>query len=239
MTREETKGLKMNETMLQQNSSTTYPSKESTLTQIATSREVTEAQGAIMVAKRFPRDEREVFDQVLIAFQRPSLAESSMYSYAKGGTDIQGASIRAAEQIIRLWTNATYGVRELQSGPEESVIEAFAIDLEKNVRQVKVFTVRHERKSKHGTVKLEDGRDRYENLANFAARRLRACILGLLPSDLIEAAMEQAEATLKAKADTSPEAMKKMIDAFGQHGVTKLQIEKRIQRKVDSITQPN
>ena len=52
----------------------------------------------------------------------------------------------------------------------------------------------------------------------------------------MESAVAQCEATLKAKADTSPEALKKLVDAFGRFGITKDQIEKRIQRRLDTIT---
>ncbi len=208
----------------------------SALTMIVSNREVAEAQGAIVVAKKFPRNEIEAVDRILVACQRPALAEGAMYQYAKGGTSITGPSIRLAETMIRLWGNASYGIRELEQRPGESIIEAFAVDLETNVRQIKVFTVKHERTTKKGTYRLEDGRDIYENLANFGARRLRACILGLLPGDVIESAVNQCEETLKAKADTSPEALKKLVDAFAVLNVTKEQIEKRIQRRLDTIT---
>jgi len=213
------------------------PTEESVLARIAGSREVTEAQAAIMVAKRFPRKEMEVLDKVLIACQRPALAESALYSYARGGTDITGPSIRLAETIFRLWGNCSCGLRELESGRLESVIEAYAVDFETNTRQSKVFTVRHERSTKgKGTYTLQDSRDIYENLANFGARRLRACILSLIPVDIIESAVSEVEKTLKAKADTSPEALKKLCEAFAVFGVTKDQIEKRIQRRIDTIT---
>ena len=212
------------------------PVQSTALAQIAGSREVTEAQAAIMVAKRFPRNEMEVVDKVMIACQRPSLAETALYTYSRGGTDISGPSIRLAETIFRLWGNAACGVRELESGSDESVLEAYAVDYETNVRQSKVFTVKHERTTKNRTYKLEDSRDRYENLANFGARRLRATMLALIPADIIEAAVSQVEQTLKAKADTSPEALKKLVDAFDKFGVTKEQIEKRIQRRIDAIT---
>jgi len=212
------------------------PVQSTALAQIAGSREVTEAQAAIMVAKRFPRNEMEVVDKVMIACQRPSLAETALYTYSRGGTDISGPSIRLAETIFRLWGNAACGVRELESGSDESVLEAYAVDYETNVRQSKVFTVKHERTTKNRTYKLEDSRDRYENLANFGARRLRAAMLALIPADIIEAAVSQVEQTLKAKADTSPEALKKLVDAFESYKVTKEQIEKRIQRRIDAIT---
>jgi len=66
---------------------------------------------------------------------------------------------------------------------------------------------------------LEDPRDIYELTANMGARRLRACVLGIVPGDVVESAVDQCERTLTAKADTSPEAMKKMVDAFGTFGL--------------------
>ncbi len=99
-----------------------------------------------------------------------------------------------------------------------------------------MFQVKHERHTKKGRYALEDPRDIYEMTANQGARRMRACILGIIPGDVVEAAQKQCEETLKSKADTSPEAIKKMVDAFSGYGVTKDQIEKRIQRRLDSIT---
>jgi hypothetical protein len=211
-------------------------SPNTALVTIASSREVAEAQSAIVVAKRFPRNEIDALDKIKNACQRPSLADSAMYSYARGGSDITGPSIRLAETMIRLWGNASYGIREIERRNGESVIEAFAMDLETNVRQVKVFTVRHERHTKKGKYTLEDPRDIYEAVANQGARRLRACILGIIPGDITEEAVSECEKTLKAKADTSPEALKKLVEAFTAFKVTKEQIEKRIQRRLDSIT---
>lgn len=214
----------------------TRPSPDSIQAQAVTSREVSEAQSAIIVAKRFPRNEIDVLDKVLNACQRQSLAESAIYSYSRGGTEISGPSIRLAETLIRIWGNAACGIRELENRAEESVLEAFAVDLETNVRQIKIFTVKNERTTKKGTYRLEDARDRYENLANFGARRLRSCILAIIPGDVIEAAVSQCEQTLKTKADTSPEALKKLVEAFEKFSITKEQIEKRIQRHLDTIT---
>jgi aminopeptidase N len=108
--------------------------------------------------------------------------------------------------------------------------------METNVKQEKTFQVKHERYTKKGRYALEDPRDIYEMTANQGARRLRACILGIIPGDVIDAAVSQCEQTLKAKADTSPEALKKLVEAFAPYKVTKEQIEKRIQRRLDTIT---
>jgi hypothetical protein len=98
-----------------------------------------------------------------------------------------------------------------------------------------MFRVRHWRDTKKGGYPLKDERDIYELTANMAQRRVRACILAVIPGDIVEAATQQCEVTMKTKADTSPEAMAKMVEAFAGFGVTKDQIEKRIQRRLDAI----
>lgn len=73
---------------------------------------------------------------------------------------------------------------------------------------MKQFQVRHWRDTKSGGYALKDSRDIYEKVANDGARRLRACILAVIPADVVETAVKEA---LKAKAkkedpanDTAP-----------------------------------
>lgn len=198
-------------------------------------REIAEVQGAMIIAKRFPRNPIEAMDKILQACTRPTLAEGALYSYSKGGSDVTGPSIRLAEVAAQAWGNVQFGIRELEQRVGESTVEAFAWDIETNTRQVKVFQVRHIRHTRQGTKKLEDPRDVYELVANQGARRLRACILGVIPGDVIETAVKQCEETLRASADTSPEAIKKLQAAFEPFGVTKEQIEKRIQCRIEAI----
>jgi len=202
----------------------------------ASAREAQEVQAMMVIAKKFPRDPVAATDRILQACARPTLAEGALYSYGRGGADVTGPSIRLAEALAQTWGNLQFGIRELEQRNGESTVEAFAWDLESNTRQVKVFQVPHSRYTKKGSYKLEDPRDIYEMVANQGARRLRACILGVIPGDVIEAAVRQCEVTLTTHADTSPESIKKMIDAFAPFGVTRDQIEKRIQRRLESIT---
>jgi hypothetical protein len=207
------------------------------LAEATAQREVAEVQAAMLIAKRFPRNQAKATDRILIACQRPSLAEGALYTYAKGGTNITGPSIRLAEAIAQQWGNLQFGIRELEQRFGESTVEAYAWDLETNTRQTKTFQVKHIRRTKaRGNYTLDDPRDIYEMVANQGARRLRACILGVIPGDVVEAAQDQCEATLKAKADISPEAVKKMVEVFNSFGVSQAQIEARIQRNLDSIT---
>lgn len=202
----------------------------------AIQREAQEVQAMMVIAKKFPRDQVQAMDRILQACARPTLAEGALYSYNRGGSDVTGPSIRLAEAIAQTWGNLQFGIRELDQRNGESTVEAFAWDLESNTRQVKVFQVPHMRYTKKGSYKLEDPRDVYELVANQGARRLRACILGVIPGDVVEAAVRQCDVTLNTTADTSAEAVKKMVDAFDAFCVSREQIEKRIQRRLDSIT---
>lgn len=205
------------------------------MTAATVSREVGEVQAAMMIARSFPRDQMQSLERILNACTRPSLADAALYTYARGGQDISGPSIRLAEACAQSWGNLQFGIREIEQRDGVSIVEAFAWDIETNVRQVKVFQVSHERHTRNGAKRLTDPRDIYELVANQGARRLRSCILGVIPGDVIEAAVEQCEVTMKASADTGPETQKTLLAKFGEYGVTKEQIEKRIQRRIDAI----
>lgn len=200
-----------------------------------TQRAIAEVQAAMIIARSNPRDMLAANDRILNACQRQSLAECAIYQYARGGTDISGPSIRLAEAIAQNWGNMQFGIRELDQRNGESTVQAFAWDVETNTRREVTFQVPHVRYTRSGSKKLEDPRDIYEMVANQGARRLRACILAVIPGDVIDAAVTQCEETIKAKADTSPEGQKKLVDAFAQFGVSKEHIEKRIQRRLDAI----
>jgi hypothetical protein len=205
-------------------------------------RAVAEVQAALFIAQQRPRNMVAVLDKVANAFTRPGLAEVAEYEYARGGTAIKGPSIRAAEAIAQLYGNVQYGFRVLSQtvGDDDvpiSEVEAFCFDVENNVRQARQFRVRHWRDRsppKKGYV-LTDERDVYELIANMAQRRTRACILSVLPGDIIEIAMAQVAVTLETTADTSPAGRKKIVEAFAEFGVTVEQIEARIQRRLDAM----
>lgn len=199
------------------------------------SRAIAEVQAAMVIARANPRDQIAAMDRILNACTRPTLANAAVYTYSRGGTDISGPSIRLAEAMAQSWGNMQFGIRELDQRGGESTVQAFAWDVETNTRREVTFQVPHVRHTRQGQRRLEDPRDIYELVANQGARRLRACILAVIPGDVTEAAVQQCETTMHATADTSPEAVRKIAAAFEQFGVTREQIEKRIQRRLDAI----
>lgn len=219
---------------------TQAPASQPVAQDLAQSREVAEIQAAMVVAKRFPRDEIAATDRILRACTRPTLAEQALYSYSRGGSEITGPSIRLAEACAQAWGNMRFGFREVARGTGDggvtfSDVEAFAWDLETNVYKPLTFQVRHWRDTKKGGYKITDERDIYELVANMAQRRVRACILATIPGDVVESAQAQCEETLNAKADTSPEGLKKLVAAFASFSVTQGQIEKRCQCRLEGI----
>lgn len=208
--------------------------------EIESSRAVAEAQGKLIIAKKFPRDAANSFDRAIEACKHKSLAESAIYSYPRGGEQISGPSIRLAEELARVWGNIDYGIRELSQRLGESEMEAYCWDLETNTFSSQKFTVKHERHTRNGVKKLTDPRDIYELTANQAGRRLRARILAVLPVELIEAATNQVRQTLMpATQQSAAENVPRILAAFSKFGVTKEMIEARIGAQLENITPEN
>lgn len=207
-------------------------------TEMAVSRQAQEVQAAMIVAKRFPRDEISAQTRILQACERLSLAEKAEYSYPRGGEKVTGPSIRLAEVLARYWGNVDFGIVELEQRPGESTMMAYAWDLETNTRQTRIFTQKHERYTKaKGRVELTESRDIYELTANNGARRLRACILGIIPGDVVETAVLKCRETLD-KGDGKPliDRVRDMVVAFGKFGVTKDMLEKYIGYATENFT---
>lgn len=170
--------------------------QRSTTSEMVVSRQAQEVQAAMVVAKKFPRDENAAWQRIITACHRQTLAEQAMYEYPRGGTKVTGPSIRLAEAMAQAWGNIDFGITELEQHSGESVVMAYAWDLETNSRQTKIFTVKHIRSTKNGNYPLTDPRDIYEMVANQGARRLRACILGIIPGDVIDSAITECMKTL-------------------------------------------
>lgn len=204
---------------------------------IEASRAIAEAQGKLVIAKRFPRDEVQAYNRVAQACQRKGIAEKAFYSYNRGGGTVSGPTIRFAEELARCWGNIDYGIKELSQDEGKSEMQAYAWDLETNAQSVQNFTNPHIREVGGKAKVLTSQRDIYEINANMGARRLRSRILAILPTDLVDMAINECKKTLAGNNDEPLiDRVKKMIVAFGKIGVTQDQIEKRLGRKVDTMT---
>ena len=206
---------------------------------MSTTREAQEVQAAVFMAKRFPRDENFAIARIAQTCQRKGLAEKAIYSYPKGGQNVTGPSIRLAEAIAQSWGNIQSGVVELEQRPGESVCMSYCWDLETNTRDTKIFTVSHSIQTKKGAKMLTDPREIYEHVANQGARRKRACILAVIPKDVVDSAMEACQRTL-ASGTKEPliDRLRKMVNVFQTELSVPLEsIERYMGYKLDSFTE--
>lgn len=211
---------------------------QSTTTEMVVSRQAQEVQAAMIVAKRFPRDETASWNRIMNACKRPGLAEKARYEYPRGGENVSGPSIRLAEAMAQAWGNLDFGVIELDQKLGESTVMAYCWDLETNTRQTKIFTVPHIRQTKKGAKTLTDPRDIYEMVANQGARRLRACILGIIPKDVVDDALDQCTKTLTGGKEPLIDRVRKMVAVFQEKiGVPQPCLEEYIGRKVEAFTE--
>lgn len=91
---------------------------------IEASRAIAEAQGKLVIAKRFPRNEIQAFANMKKACQRTGLANKAFYSYPRGGETVSGPTIRLAEELARCWGNIDFGIKELSQDNGKSEMQA-------------------------------------------------------------------------------------------------------------------
>jgi len=195
-----------------------------------------EVMAMVGVSRRFPRSPAQSFAAVQQACARPELAEVALYAYPRGNEVVSGPSIRLAEALAHAWGNLSFGVRELGSKPAGTLVQAWAWDMENNVRDERTFSVRHERHTKRGVTVLTDPRDIYETVANQAARRKRAAILAVLPKEYVDGAVHQCELTLSTTGGAPYEQWERMAEAFEKLGVTREMVATRLRHGLQEVT---
>lgn len=211
--------------------------RSSSAVQVEETRAMAEVKAQVFMARQFPRDPVLATDRILTECDRTKLAEKAIYNYPRGTATVSGPSIRLAEAIKRAWGNMMSGIVEVERTEAESSMLAYAWDLESNTMARREFKVPHTRDTKQGKKTLTDDRDIYEMTANQGARRERACILSLIPGDVVEAAVNRCEKTLVAKVGNLEEVIPKMVRKFEAMNVSKAMIERRLGHRIE-VTQP-
>lgn len=204
---------------------------------VESSRAIAEAQGKLIIAKRFLRDETVAYTKAIQSCQRPKMAQTAFYSYPRGGSTVSGASIRFAEELARCWGNIDYGIKELSRDDGKSEMQAYAWDMETNTISVQNFTNPHYREVSGKMKKLTSDRDIYELNANMAARRLRARILAVLPNWFVEDCINECKKTLAGQNDTPLiDRVRNMLVQFEKISVTREMLEKRLGHIIEATT---
>lgn len=199
-------------------------------------REVATVQAQVAMAKAYPRNLADAIKRIQGECSRKTLAEKASYVFKRGTGEISGPSIRLAESIARCYGNIKYGFEVQSSTETESKVRSYCYDLETNVSAERIFMVNHIMDTKNGPKVLTDQRDIYEHVANQSTRRERACILEVIPGDIVDFALGECEKTLESSIVVDSNSILGIINAFRSFGVSKLQLEAYLDRNIESIS---
>lgn len=200
-------------------------------TAVEQARAVAEVQAAVYVAQANPRNIEQVTAEMREACGRLALARHAFYSVPNRGN---GPSVHLARELVRIWGNSDYGVRELRrdDAAGESEVLAFAWDQQANTRSSRSFINPHARMVKKERQALTDLGDIYLSNQNIGARAVRECIFTVLPKWFTEEAQDICRATLE-KGDGKPLAdrIRDTVATFDKLGVSADRLERKVGRK--------
>lgn len=188
----------------------------SAMAAVQESKEVAEIKAKMYLARQFPRNIEICLENILRECASPRLAEIAQYEYPKGDTVVKGPSIRLVEVIARHFGNLLSGITEIERNGNKSTIKAYAWDLESNYADEKIFELEFIRNTKKGSYPITDEREKYEFMANYAARRKRACIQAVVPGYIIDEAVAKCEETLEANLKKGKDGKERSIDDVRQ-----------------------
>lgn len=197
-------------------------------------RAIAEAQGQLILAKKFPRNLTAAHAELMEACAVPAFAATAFYSVPNRGS---GPSIRFAEEVARVYGNFQYGHRELGRSEGRSEVEVFAWDMEKNNYSKRQITVMHITDTKQGPKVLRDQADIDNKIANVASKQIRGRILALLPKWLVADAIEKCKATIAGTSDKPISVrVRDMTQAFAKYGVTEKHLAEYLGHSLDTTT---
>ena len=209
-------------------------------TAVAMQRADTEVKAALLMARQFPRDEHTARLGIIKACQRASFAKDAVYSFRRGGAQITGPSVDLAREAARLWGNIDHSMRVISKDLDYIHVSGTAVDLQTNVRSTVEDKFRRLVQRSRGWVE-PDERDERELTNRRAAMCVRNAILQILPADLVEDALEEANKTTLAVArkelkEQPEERIKKMVTLFSDLGVTVEMLEKKLNHALSLTT---
>jgi len=202
------------------------------LTEVAhESAATSEVQGAMLLAKRFPRNEDACFSRSMTSCQRRSFADKAMYSFPRGGSKITGPSVSLARDLARIWGHMRWGVHVIAESETDRTIRAWAWDVEANNKVeaddcFKKLIFRKNKGGEGGRWIEPDERELRELSNRRGALAVRNCLLQLLPKDLVEDACAECQKTMEKEFGADPASTRKaVVKAFAAIGVAVERLE--------------
>ena len=210
-------------------------------------------QSAYQMAIYKPRNADQSRDRILHACRRPLFAEKVEFSKPVGTKHIKGPSIRFAELALREWGNILSDVQILYEDDFVRRSRVMVLDLETNASFSKEIQINKtvERKNKSDREVLGERlntqgekvfivkatEDELQNKENAAiSKAVRNEGLRVIPTDIVDEAMDTAKETLRDRDKKDPDAAKKkVLDSFSEIGVKPKDIQKYLGHSTDTL----
>lgn len=207
--------------------------------------QTSEIHAAILLAKKFPRDEGHAQKELLGICDQTIFAEGAYYSFPRGRkldeatgqwkqNIVSGPSIRMARESARIYGNFRYGFVITHEDDDGRQIVAYAWDVEKNNRTTSSDYFKKLIQRRVGTGNdattipvTPDERELRELTNRRASILMRNCILSLMPSYFVDNAVLICKKTVAGGGNKSDlqERVEKMKSAFATLGVSIAQVE--------------
>jgi len=203
-----------------------------------------------------PRNEMDARDNILRACGRTDMAKRVEYAKPVGGKKIRGPSVRFAEVALNYWGNVTTQSFILYEDEMVRRIRVSCVDMENNITHSRDYTLQKiiERRSKAGREndvigeRVNSYGDKVYILkateeematkeAAWISKGKRNEGLRLIPSDIIDEALDVARRTIAEGIKKDPEGEKKRIlDSFSSIGVKPSEIEKYLGHTISTVS---
>jgi len=216
-----------------------------------------EIQAAYLMACKYPRKEEQAYAEIQSLCNLPEFAEDTSAVYRKpvgGGHEVEGAGIRLAEEMARLWKNIMIRKVIIYDDEERRKCRWTVTDVQNNTSYSEEKTIKK-------TVERKDGRNReivservnsygqvvYVVKSTEAEMQIkesatgsivtRNLILRLIPHHIKNMAIQAVKNTrLNRAKDNIQEGKRKIIDAFNSINIKPDKLEKYLAHDLDTIS---
>ncbi len=212
-----------------------------------------EVQAAVLMAKKFPREEGQCQQEIMAICDQEIFAAGAFYAFPRGKklnektgewepNIVTGPSIRMAREAARIYGNFRYGFIITNEDDDGRLIVAYAWDVQKNNRTTSsdYFKKLIQRRIGGTTIPVTPDERELRELTNRRASILmRNCILSLLPAYFVDAAVLVCRKTVggggKGKDDLGDRAQKMQVD-FAEIGISTAQLEAYLKKPIAEVT---
>jgi hypothetical protein len=207
---------------------------------------------AVLLAKKFPRDETRARNELLTACDVEPFAEGAFYSFPRGRkfdeeteewkpNIVSGPSIKMARECARAFENIHTGFIIAHDDDDSRGIVAYAWDLQKNVRTTSSdhFKKLIQKKQKGGEAiwVTPDERELRELTNRRASIIIRNAILSLFPSYLVDQFVDVCKRTAAGGAKTDlKDRVLRMQRSFAEMGIPGKGLENYLQKPLSACT---